>query len=270
MRAAMKRTAAKALLVALCLAASASGATADVSADTRREVAPSGKLRAAIEYGNPVVVARGWRTKELRGVAVEMAYELGRELGVPVELVGYETRAKLLEGLKADAWDVGFLAMDRGPGGEILFAAPYMEVELTYLVRARWRVRAIADVDASGVRVAVQEQSAADLFLTEALRHAVLFRTPGDQEALRLLEVDAVEAFAANTQRLLSIAAKNPDYRVLEGHFAVIEHGAAVPAGRTASAQYVRDSIEHLKASGFVQRAIENAGLHGVAVAPPR
>lgn len=266
----MRRTIAKGLVVALCLAASASGATADVSADTRRELAPSGKLRVAIEYGNPVAAARGWRTKELRGVAVDIAYELGRELGVPVELVGYETRAKVLEGLKADAWDVGFLAMDRLQSGDVLFAAPYLEVELTYLVRARWRLRAIADVDASGVRVAVQEQSAADLFLTDMLRHAVLFRTPDDKEALKLLEVDAVEAFAANTQLLLSIAAKNPDYRVLDGHFATIEHGAAVPTGRTVSAQYVRDSIEQLKASGFVQRAIENAGLHGAVVAPPR
>ena len=103
-----------AVIGALALAACASALT--VSPEARSELAGSGKVRAAINYGNPVLARRNPATGELRGVTVELSRELGRRLGVPVELIGYETIAKLLAGLKAGEWDIAFLALDlRGP-----------------------------------------------------------------------------------------------------------------------------------------------------------
>lgn len=247
----------------------AAAAIADALSDTQRAVAPSGKLRVALDVGNAVLVTPGRQKKGVRGVAVDIAYELGRKLGVPVELLTYEAPTKVLEALKAEAWDVGFLAMHPAQTSDVVFAAPYIDVELTYLVRARWRLHTISDVDVAGVRVAVQEHSAADLFLTNALKHAILFRKPDDQAALKLLEVGAAEAFAGNKEFLLSIVDADVEYRALPGHFATIEYGVAVPVARAANAQYLRESIEQLKASGFVRRAIENARLRGVVVAPP-
>ena len=95
----------------------------------------------------------------------DVSRELGRPLGVPVELVGYETVAKLIAGLKADAWDVAFLAMDPARAGDVAFTAPYMEVEVTYLAPESSDMRSVAHVDRTGVRIAVGEKNAADLFL---------------------------------------------------------------------------------------------------------
>jgi len=107
---------------ALTLTASATAQTA--SPEVRNEFAASGTMRVAINYGNPVLAHRNLATGELRGITLELGRELGHRLDVPVQLVGYETIAKLLAGLKAGEWDVAFLAIDPTRANELTFTAP--------------------------------------------------------------------------------------------------------------------------------------------------
>ena len=66
-------------------------------ADTvRNELAPGGKLRAAINFGNPILANKDATTSEARGVSVDLAHELGKRLGVPVELVTYTAAGKVV------------------------------------------------------------------------------------------------------------------------------------------------------------------------------
>jgi polar amino acid transport system substrate-binding protein len=246
---------------------------ADVPPDVLHVLIPTGRLRVAINYGNPVVATKG-PARELRGVAVDIGRELGRQLDVPVELVGYESVAKVLGALNTGGWDVAFIAVNAARQDQVAFTAPYMQVELTYLVRATppgltARFRGLEDLDFAGARIAVAEKSAADLYLTKALKHAALFREHDEPAAFRLLDAAAAEAYASSKQLLESIARSDRKYRVLEGHFATIDHAAAVPVGRKAAADYLGASIEQLKASGFIRAAIERASLRGVIVAPP-
>ena len=55
-----------------------------------KALAPTGHLRAAINFGNPVLVQRDTATGEPRGVTAEMARELGARLEVPVDYVPFE------------------------------------------------------------------------------------------------------------------------------------------------------------------------------------
>lgn len=104
---------------------------------------------------------------------------------------------------------------------------------------------------------------------SKALKHASLVRASDEAGACGLLKAGSAEVLASNKQRLLSAAETNPGYRLLEGRFTAIQHAVGVPMGRSAAAAYVRDFIEEVKASGFIQRVLEEAGLRGVVVAPP-
>ena len=75
-------------------------------------------------------------TGDLRGITVDLSRELGRRIGVPVELVPYDAAGKMTDALKTGAWDVAFLAVDPTRAEEISFTAPYLEIEGTYLVPA--------------------------------------------------------------------------------------------------------------------------------------
>ncbi len=201
-------------------------------------------------------------------MAVDLARELGRRLGVPVELVGYEAAGKMVEGVQAGAWDVAFLAVDPGRAGEISFTAPYIEIEGTCLVPAGSPLRTIADVDRKGVRIAVSAKSAYDLFLGRSLQHAQLVRAPDPNAAFELLVASKVQAVAGVRQPLVANAEKLPGSRVLDGRFMAIQQALGIPKGRDAGAKYLREFIEDVKASGLVAQAIEKAGIRGVSVAP--
>lgn len=239
-----------------------------ISPSLRSDLAPTGKLRVGINYGNPVLATRDPASGDLRGVAVDLALELGRRSGVPVELVGYEAAGKMVEGLQTGAWDAAFLAVDPGRTGEISFTAPYIEIEGTYLVPAGSPLRAIADVDREGVRIGLAAKSAYDLFLSRSLQRAQLVRAPDPNAAFELLVEGKVEVLAGVKQTLATNAGKLPGSRVVDGRFMAIHQALGMPKGRAAGAKYLREFIEDVKASGLVARAIEKAGIRGVSVAP--
>ena len=239
-----------------------------ISSSARSDLAPTGKLRVGINYGNPVLATRDPASGELRGVAVDLARELGRRVGVPVELVGYDAAGKMVQGMQAGAWDVAFLAVDPGRAGEISFTAPYIEIEGGYLVPAGSPLRAIADVDRDGVRVALASGAAYDLFLSRTLQHARLVRAPDPGAAFELLVAGKAEVLAGVKQTLVTNAEKLRGSRVLDGRFMAIGQALGMPKGRDAGAKYLREFIEDVKASGLVAQAIDKAGIRGVSLAP--
>src|SRR5258707_12457582 len=76
------------------------------------DLAPTGKLRAAINFGNGVLASRDPATGEARGVSVDLSRELAQRLGVPLEIVPYAAAGRVVEAVKTRAWDVGYVAID--------------------------------------------------------------------------------------------------------------------------------------------------------------
>ena len=239
-----------------------------ISPTLRADLAPTGKLRVGINYGNPVLAARDPASGELSGVAVALARELGTRTGLPVELIAFESAGKMFDAVKAGAWDVAFLAIDPGRADQISFTAPYIEIEGTYLVPAGSPLRAITEVDRIGVRIGVSAKSAYDLFLTRSIQHAQLVRAPNPDAAFQLIVAGNVDVVAGVRQHLVANAGKLPGARVLDGRFMAIEQALGIPKGREEGANYLREFIEDVKASGVVARAIEKAGIRGVSVPP--
>lgn len=242
----------------------------DPMAAVRADLAPSGPLRAGINHGNPILAQRDAATGELKGVTVDLSRELARRIGVPVQLVPFDAAGKMTDALKTGAWDVAFLAVDPARAEEIAFTAPYAEIEGTYLVPAGSPVKTVADMDRDGVRIAAGNKSAYDLFLSRTLTRAQIVRAPTALEAVALFSKDKLEGVAGVRQALATAAATIPGSRVLEDRFMVIAQAAGVPKGRDAGAQYLREFIEGVKASGFIAKALEGSGVaDAVTIAPP-
>jgi polar amino acid transport system substrate-binding protein len=239
-----------------------------ISTSVSSDLAPAGKLRVGINYGNPVLAAKDPASGELRGVAVDLARELARRAGLPVDLVAFESAGKMVEGLRAGAWDIAFLAVDPDRAAEISFTAPYIEIEGTYLVPAESPIHSIAEVDRAGMRVGISANSAYDLFLSRSLRLAQAVRAPDPSAAFQLIVEGKVDVVAGVKQHLVANAEKLPGARVLDGRFMAIQQALGIPKDRQAGAAYLREFIEDVKASGFVAQAIANAGIRGVSVAP--
>lgn len=227
----------------------------------RAEFAPTGKLRAAINHGNPVLAARDAKTGELRGVTVDLSRELGRRLGLPVELVPFDAAGKVSAAARQGVWDVAYLAIDLERAQDIDYTAPYVELEGTYLVPAGSKLQNVEDADRAGVRIAVNPKSAYDLFLSRNLKQAQIVRPSTTAESLALLAKRELDAVAGVRTALVAASRTLPGSRVMKGRFMTIPQAAGLPKGRPQALRFLQEFIESARTSGFVAAALKRHGL---------
>ena len=234
---------------------------------TSRELAPSGTLRAGINLSNFLLVTGRSPSGDPEGVAPDLAAEIAERLDVPVAYVTFDSPAALAEAAAHDRWDIGLIGAEPARARSIAFTPAYCEIEATYLVPASSALREIADVDAEGVRIAVAEGSAYDLYLSRTLRHAELVRARGLDASRALFVERELEALAGLLPRLLSDVEEVPGTRILDGRFTAVQQAVGTPRSRVRGAGFLRDFVEEARASGLVQRLIERHAVRGLSVA---
>ena len=234
--------------------------------EARQALAPTSKLRVALQLGNPLNVIQDSASGEMTGVGFDLGKELARRIGAPFEPVLYPSVAALLDSGKSGAWDVAFVGFSPARAREWDFSALHLEVEFGYLVPGDSSISTMADVDRPGIRVAVQEKSGPEAFYSRTLTNAVIVRALSNPGALEALKSGQADVFASIKPVLFEMSKQLPGSRVLEGRPGIDPHAMAMPKGRDLGLAYARQFIEDAKSEGLIKAAIERAGLRGVAV----
>ncbi len=256
-------------LLATLLCVLSHAALADDLAPVRADLVPTGTLRVAINFGNPVLAQRDPATSAPRGISADLSAELSHRLGVPLEFVIYNEAGDVTKAAEYKVWDIGFLAIDPKRAATITFTPPYVVIEGAYLVPAASTLASNDEVDRPGVTVGVAEGSAYDLYLSRSLHAARLLRQKNATESIAVLRAGGVEVVGGVQIPLDDFARTNRDVRVLPGHFMLIEQAMALPQGHEAGTKYLKSFIEDMKASGFVADALKRSGQSAASVAPP-
>lgn len=227
-------------------------------------LAPSGTLRATINVGNPLLAAVEKTAGAPRGVSVDIARELARRLGTPLECVVVAAAAKSVDAIASGQADVGFFAIDPVRGAGIAFTEPYLLIEGCYLVRQDSPISENSQVDAPHTRVAAGAGSAYDLFLTRELKRATIVRVPTSPAVVDAFVAQGLEVAAGVKQQLEADAARHGGLRLIQEPFMVIRQAMGVARARgDSAAQYLRAFVDDLRASGFVHTALARHGIKG-------
>ena len=266
----LKSLTAVSMLLAATLAVAAQPAP---SPEAIKDLAPTGKLRAAINFGNGVLAQKG-ADGTPQGVSGDLSRELAKRLGVPVEFVTFEAAGKVFEAAAQGAWDIGFVAIEPVRAQAIEFTAPYVIIEGTYMVHKDSPLKQVADVDKPGTRIAVGLGSAYDLYLTRNIKNATIVRAQvgGGKAMIEMFLKDKLEAAAGVRNALEEYAKGNPDMRIMSDAFQQIQQAMGMPKKegqpKAAGAAYLKAFVEEMKKSGFVADALKRSNQVAV-VAPP-
>jgi polar amino acid transport system substrate-binding protein len=259
-----------ALVSALALGGSATS-FAQHSPDSRvADLAQSGALRTGLGLGSLTTATRNPATGEVKGPALELGRALAARIGIQFVSVEYPRPGAVIDGLRANAWDISVLIVDPVRAEQVDFSNPFLQSDLTYLVAAGSTIQSVADADQSGIRIAAPRGDTSDLHLTRTLKRAELVQTDNVAAAVELLRTGGVNAIALNRPSLIALSAALPGSRVLNDGFADFTSGVAVPKGHAGWLAYINEFIEDAKASGLVNRMIETLAMQGVQVAPPQ
>ncbi len=237
--------------------------------DILQAFAPTGKLRASINLGNPILANKNPQTGEPFGVSIDLANALAKQLGVGIELVVFDAAGKSVEAVRGEQADIGFFAIDPLRGEGIAFTAPYVLIEGAYMVPEASSIRANEEVDRHGIRVTVGKGSAYDLFLTRELKQADIVCAPTSPTVVDMFVEKKLEVAAGVKQQLEADQARFAGHRILPGRFMVIQLAMGTPKSRgPEAAAYLKQFVEDMKASGFVADALQRHGIQGASVAP--
>ena len=238
------------------------------SAEIIAALAPTGRVRAAINVGNPIL-ARLQADGTPAGVSIDLAQRLAAQLGVPLDLQVFDAAAKSVDAVTNDQADFGFFAVDPVRGAGIAFSAPYVLIEGAYMVRSASPLTDNAQVDVVGHTVVVGQGSAYDLYLSRELKHASIVRAPTSPAVVDVFLAPTGDVAAGVKTQLEAAVAQRTGLRMLPGRFMVIQQAMGVPKTRgAAAAAWLAAFVETAKATGFVVDALARHQIQGAIVAP--
>ena len=236
----------------------------------RAELAPTGVLRAGINMSNFLLVTGKTPDGDPDGVSPDIARAVAERLGVPVKLVPFKSPGELADAAVEDLWDIGNIGAEPERAKTILFSPAYCEIEATYLVPAGSPIQSIEEVDREGIRIAVSQRSAYELWLSDNIEHAELVMAQGIDASFDTFVEQGLDALAGLRPRLVKDVERLPGARILDGKFTAVQQAIGTKPDRKAGAAFLRDFVEEVKASGFVAGLIEKHGVTGrLTVAPP-
>ena len=260
-----------ALGAAMLLAALPLSGRPSLAADPRiADLVQAGQIRLAIFLPQ---FNKDPATGEIRGVgtgfvATELARALAARVGVELQILGYPTPLKAVEGLKARECDLALMGIEPSRVGEVDFTPAVVQFDYTFLVPAGAGIASVKDADRPGIRIAVVRNHASTMTLTRIARNAELIGADLPDEAFDLLRSGKVHLFAAPREVLMDYAATLPGSRVLDDAYGVNNIGVAITKGAPGRLAYFSEFFDEAKASGLVREAIERGGLPTFRIAP--
>lgn len=234
------------------------------------EIAPTGTLRVGLAFApspSPLFVVKD-RDGAPHGVTVDLANELARQQGVPVEFLLAPNTGQLVDALEGGRIDVSFMPVDDERRKRIDFGPVYFLVESTYMVTAASGIRSLDEVDRPGVRVVGIANTTTIRAAGRSLKNTTIQAAQSIGEAIEWLGSGKADAFALSRDSLPPFVAAMPGSRIVDGGFQFTGIAIAVPKGRPGALACASKFLEEAKSSGLVRRALDRAGMRELAVAP--
>jgi len=165
-------------------------------------------------------------------------------------------------------WDIGNIANESERAKSITFSYPYTLIESTFLVREASKINLLQDVDKPGVRIAVAERSAYDLWLTENIKNAELIRAKSIDLSFKIFEDNSYEVLAGLKPRLIDDLQNTKNCKIVHGAFTFIKQCIGSKPGNPEAEEFINNFIEKNIKNGFIESLLLKYNVLGKLSVP--
>jgi len=247
------------------------------SAEELRQLAPTGVLRATINWGN--VVLTQVTPGGVEGLSPSLTQLIGRQLGIPIAPTLVSSAGVAYQAVAQGRADLGFfgIAVDRASGNAVSgstlgvsYTSPYIEIFGSYAVRNGSSITRNSQVDRPGNTIVVGKNSVYNLWLIDHLRQARIVQAPTSPEVTAFMLANGYSIGAGIRNQLLSDAVSTGKIRVLDGSFMVIQQALATGRGRPKAIDYLNRFIRAAIQSGCLRDLVAQNRLRDASIPAAR
>jgi polar amino acid transport system substrate-binding protein len=220
-------------------------------------LAPKGVLRAGINLSNFLLVSSKLLDGSPEGISTDLAKRIAEEIDVPCEFVSFDRPGELADAVDMDIWDIGNIAFEVERAQTIDFSIPYVLIDANFLVRKDAVFTTNGEVDKAGVRIAVSERSAYDLWLANHFKNAEIIRAKSIQGSHEIFLRGEADVLASLKPKLLEELSSSNDYRIIQTPFTAVKQSVGVKKGNPEAVRFLNDLIGKLIDNGFIGASLK-------------
>ena len=236
--------------------------------DIIKKIAPTGVLRVGVNMSNFLLVNSKDKLGVIDGVSPGIGKKLAKELNISFEIVQFANPGLLADAVDNNEWDIGNIASEKERGKTIDFSDPYVNIDANFLFREEDNFKNNNDIDQSGIKIAVFERSAYDLWLTENLKKAELIRVNSIEESHNLFKENKVNILAGLKPKLIDEMKKNNNYEMIQSPFTYIKQSIGIKKGNPVVLDFINKFISNNIKEGYVKSLLQQHNVEDKLTIP--
>jgi polar amino acid transport system substrate-binding protein len=225
--------------------------------DIIKKIAPTGVLRVGVNMSNFLLVNSKDKLGVIDGVSPGIGKKLAKELNISFEIVQFANPGLLADAVDNNEWDIGNIASEKERGKTIDFSDPYVNIDANFLFREEDNFKNNNDIDQSGIKIAVFERSAYDLWLTENFKKAELIRVNSIEESHNLFKENKVNILAGLKPKLIDEMKKNNNYEMIQSPFTYIKQSIGIKKGNPEVLDFINKFISNKIKEGYIKSLLQ-------------
>ena len=225
--------------------------------DIIKKIAPTGVLRIGVNMSNFLLVNSKDKLGVIDGVSPGIGKKLAKELNISFEIVQFANPGLLADAVNNNEWDIGNIASEKERRKTIDFSDPYVNIDANFLFREEDNFKNNNDIDQSGIKIAIFERSAYDLWLTENFKKAELIRVNSIEESHNLFKENKVNILAGLKPKLIDEMKKNNNYEMIQSPFTYIKQSIGIKKGNPEVLDFINKFISNKIKEGYIKSLLQ-------------
>ena len=221
------------------------------------KIAPLGVLRVGLNMSNFLLVSGEDKLGLPEGVSPDVGKKIAEELNVACKLIKFGRPGLLADAVNDDLWDIGNIAYEKERSKTIDFSDPYVNIDANFIYKNKDNFKSNEEINSPGIKIAVAERSAYDLWLTDNFKNVEIIRASSIEESHDLFRNNKVDVLAGLKPKLIDELAINNDFKIITNPFTYIKQSVGVKKGNPEILEFLNGFISKLIREGYIKELLK-------------